>query len=119
AGGCGDGDGGELAALGLLALGLEQVVRDPQLDGVGFPREEKQRLVLRLPAEPRNRPVVAVAVRPPRDRPPRHEEVGMATDAELLLGGGVGGLVGEARAVRTLLDEASPTDGRRDSAGKV
>src|SRR5579864_7959807 len=40
----------------------EQLIADPHLHVVGFPREDVQRLVLRLPTEPADRAVVAVVV---------------------------------------------------------
>ena len=52
----------ELAARRLVTLDLEQLVGDAHLDVVGLAREQQQRLVLRLPAEARDRAVVAVAV---------------------------------------------------------
>ena len=45
-----------------VALGREQLVGDAHLDVVGLAGEQQQRLVLRLPAEPRDRAVVAVVV---------------------------------------------------------
>ena len=55
----------ELAARRLVALLREALVGDPHLDVVGLGGEDEQRLVLGLPAEPRDRAVVAVPV----DRP--------------------------------------------------
>src|SRR5207245_5743583 len=46
----------------LVPLRLEEFARDAHLDVVGLAREQQERLVLRLPAEPRNGPVVAVEV---------------------------------------------------------
>ena len=86
------GDRGELAARGLVPLLLKALAGDPHLDVVGLGGEEQQRLVLRLPAEPADRSVVAVPV-------------GTAADAEGLLARRVGVLIGQDRAIENLLDQ--------------
>src|SRR5207245_10958949 len=56
-------DSRELARRLFLALLLKQLVADPNLDVVRLAGGEKQGFVLRLPAEARDRAVVAVVVR--------------------------------------------------------
>ena len=57
----------ELAAAVGLALVGEDLVGHALLDVVGLAGEDQQRLVLRLPAEPGDRAVVAAVVEPPGD----------------------------------------------------
>ena len=55
--------------LGAVAIGVffgggrKQLVGDPHFDVVGLGRKHRERLVLRLPAEPRDGAVIAAAVR--------------------------------------------------------
>ena len=79
----------ELAGRRLVALSLEQLVGDAHFDVVGLAGEHQQRLVLRLPAEPRDRAVVAVVVGLPGDCPARDVEVRPAADAQCVLRRGV------------------------------
>ena len=95
-----------MAARRLVTLGLEQIVGDPLLDVVGLAREDQERLVLRLPAEPCDRLVVAVMVRATRD-------------AERRLHEGVRVAVGEDRTVGNLLDQPSAKHRCRDSKDDV
>jgi hypothetical protein len=113
------GDSGELAMRILLALLLEQLVRDAHLDVVGLAREHQQRLVLGLPSEPGNRSIIAIVVRVPRDCPSRHGDVGAAHDAELVLSGGAVRLVRQNQTVRNLLDEPSAEGRRRNPEDHV
>jgi hypothetical protein len=92
------GDGRELTAGRLVTLLLERLAGDAHLHVVGLAREDEQRFVLRLPAEPGDRAVVAA----PIDAP---------ADTEIPLGERVGGQVGHDRAVADLLDEAGAEDG--------
>src|SRR5207247_1672207 len=62
---------------------------------------QQERLILRLPAEPRDRPVVAVIVRLPGDPDP----VWPADDPERGLDGGVRALIGDDCGVGDLLDQ--------------
>ena len=105
------GHGGELAARRLVALGLKQLVGDPHLDVVGLAGEQQQRFVLRLPAEARDRAVVAVVVGLAGDRAARDLEVRPPADAEraawsprcsrwLATIGAVGNLLDQAGAER-------------------
>ena len=87
----------------MLPLLLKQFVRDAHLDVVGLPREDQQGLVLRLPSKSGD----------------RYGEIGMAADAELLLGGGVGGLVGQEHPVGYLVDETCAEDRRRNPEDQV
>src|SRR5262249_52625943 len=64
----------ELAVAVLLALLLERLVADTHLDVVGLAREDHQRLVLGLPAEPGDRAVVAAAIDPSADAEPALRE---------------------------------------------
>ena len=100
------GDRRELAARGLVALGLKELVGDPHLDVVRLAGEQEQRLVLSLPSEPRDRAVVAVVVRLAGDRVAGENDVGPALDPEILLPGRVVGLVREDRLIGDLLDQA-------------
>ena len=97
-------DGGVL--IGREALAAEEFVADALLDAVGLAGEHQQRLVLRLPAEPRDGLGVAVVVEPaadPEGRPPR----------------GGGGEVRPQGGVRGELDQAQAEQRRRDAEGEV
>ncbi len=96
----------ELAVRRLIPLGLEELVADAHLDVVGLAREEKQRLVLGLPAKARDGAVVAVHV----GRAVERDAVRPAADAERALAGSVRGLIRHDRTVRDLLDQAGPED---------
>src|SRR5262252_9630974 len=100
--------GGELAARRLLALLGEELVRDALLDVVRLAREDQERLVLRLPAEARDRAVVAAGV----GRASDVDAVGTAADAESGLAVGRRGEVVQDGAVRDALDQARAEDRR-------
>src|SRR5439155_15577360 len=76
------------------------------LDVVGLTREQQERLVLRLPAEPRDRSVVTVLVR-------------VAGDTERRLDERVRVAVGENGPVRNLLDQPAAERRRRDPEANV
>src|SRR5882724_10905612 len=96
----------DLAVRRLVTLLLKRLVGDPHLDVVGLAREDQQRLVLRLPAESRDRSVVAVPVRTPAD-----SETGLRERA--------GAQVGDDRAVLDLLDQPGAEDRRGDPENDV
>src|SRR5439155_2787082 len=106
---------GELTILRLVALLREQLVGDAHLDVVGLAREEQERLVLRLPPEPRDGPIIAVVVRGARDPDP----VRPAGDTEGRLAAGIGGLVVGDGALGDGLDEAGAEHGGRDAEDDV
>src|SRR5205823_7220162 len=83
----------------LVALGLEELVRDTHLDVVRLAGEELQGLILRLPAEAGNSPIVAVAIRVPGDH------IGPTADPEYRLLRGVYIQVGANRVVWDHLDQ--------------
>ena len=83
------GGGIRLAVLVAAALILEQLVGDALLDVVGLAREDEQRLVLRLPAEAGDGPVVPVAVEVPSDAEIGSLRGGAGEPAGQLLLGGV------------------------------
>ena len=97
--------------VGFIAFGRECLVADSHLDVVGLAREDQQRLVLRLPAEAGDRPVVAVVVGLTGDRIAAQHDVGPAADAERLFGAGRGGLVLRGSRCRESLDQARPNVG--------
>ncbi len=100
----------ELAGEVFFPLGLEQLVGDTLLDVVRLAREQKQRLVLRLPAETRDRAVIAVVIGLAGDRATGDVEIRPAFDPQRALLARVGSLVCEYRAVRDLLDQPRPED---------
>ena len=83
----------ELAVRIAFALVLEEIVGDAHFDVVGFAGEQQQRLVLRLPAESRDRGVVSIDI-----------EVSGNTQRSLLLG--IGRQRRLKRAVRDVLHQA-------------
>src|SRR5205085_5455497 len=78
-------------------------------------REQQQRLVLRLPAEACDRPVVAVVVRLAADA----HAMRTPEDAERGLDGGARALVGENRGVGDLLDQPGAEGRRRNAENDV
>ena len=77
---CVIGRGDIETARGLVALLGEQLVRDSHLDIVGFPREHDQGLVLGLPSEAGNGPIVGTQV-----GVAAQVRVGVSGDAQLRL----------------------------------
>src|SRR5256884_2975831 len=99
-------DGRELARRIFLALRRKHLIADSHFDGVREAGVEQQGFILGLPAKPGDRSVDAIVV-------------GAAGDALVLLDRGVGGLIGEDRAVRNVLDQTRAKEIRRKSEDQV
>src|SRR5258706_11719743 len=84
-------------------------------DVVRLAREKEQRFVLRLPAEPRDRAVIAVVVGHAGDGAARNVEVRSAFDSQRLLLGRVARTVGRDRRIGNLFDQPCP-EGRGGNA---
>ena len=103
----------------LVALGLEHLVGDPHFDVVGLAGEQQQRLVLPLPAEPRDRAVVAVVVGLPRDRAAGEMVVRPPADAERLRADAVAARFASQRRVRDHFDQPGTEHRRRNAEDHV
>ena len=96
----------ELTARRLVAFLRKEIVADAHLDVVRLAGEHQQGFVLRLPAEPRDRPIVAASIR-------------KSGDPKRGFSRGIRGLIRENRSVRDGLDQARAEYGRRDSQRNI
>src|SRR5262249_14246944 len=100
-----------LELAGFFAFLREELVADALLDVVGLSGEQQERFVLSLPAEARDRSVIAIAVRIAGGQEPLR----LPEDPERGFRRGVGRLVGDDGGVRDRFDE-SQAECRRGNA---
>src|SRR5258705_1056434 len=104
----------EQAPRRLIALLREQLARHSHLHVVRLARKQQQRLVLRLPTESRNRPVVRVAV-----HVPAQVRVRMSVNSHRRFSRRVRLHVRKDRRIRNGFDQPRPKYGRRYTENNV